>query len=162
MRIFRLIIIIVVSFFSSCSSTKKFESRKSKENFFKWFVDQQEADKIFYRTIDLSLESFWVFKDWGRLTKKDSLDIEHQIILNNGSSISPEIIGKKTIVKNEKEDYFKFSSPIFFDNNKKVWIYMQLWSTGKLGFESIEVWQTTNDGYKRLFETSVLNTGDVE
>jgi hypothetical protein len=94
--------------------TKKFESRKGKENFFKWFVDQQEADKIFYQTIDLSLESFWVFKDWGRLTKKDSLDIEHQIILNNGSSISPEIIGKKTIVKNEKEDYFKFFKPHIF------------------------------------------------
>jgi hypothetical protein len=62
----------------------------------------------------------------------------------------------------KKKTTLNFSSPIFFDNNKKVWIYMQLWSTGKLGFESIEVWQTTNDGYKRLFETSVLNTGDVE
>ena len=159
MRVFYIIAILT---FFSCSSPKKFGGRKSKENFFKWFVDQQEADKIFYRTIDLSLESFWVFKDWGRLTKKDSLDIGHQIILNNGSSISPEIIGKKTIVKNEKEDYFKFSNPVFFNNNKKVWIYMQLWNNGQLGFESVEVYESTHDGYKRLIETSVLNTGDVE
>lgn len=67
------------------------------------------------------------------------------------------------IVRDVKEDdYLRFSYPIFFDNNRKVWIYMQLWSNGKLGFESVEVYELAHDGYKRLFESSALNTGDVE
>jgi len=153
------------TFLFGCNSSKKFESTKDKQNFFKWIIEQQpeDEDKVFNQTINLAIGSFWIFKTEGKLTKKDSFDIQQQISITNGNTLSTNIVGKRTIVTNEKEDYYlKFSNPIFFDNYKKVWIYKQLWIKGEPGYESIEVYELRHDGYKRLFGTTILNDNDIK
>ena len=147
------------------SSQIKFANKKSKEDFFKWIVAQQPEDgnKVFYQTIDLAIESFSIFKMDSTLGNIDTADIVRQIRLTNGNVLSANIAGKKKVVTNEKEDYYlKFSNPIFFDNDRKAWIYTQYWSFGMLGMQSIELYERTKNGYKKIFEIEFLNDRGCE
>ncbi len=76
--------------------------------------------------------------------------------------LSTEIVDKKRVTTNEKEDHWRCSNPIFFDSNKKVWIYVQLWSNGILGVESIAVYESTGSGFRILLGSLSLNDADID
>ena len=162
MKKFYLPTVIGLFFIIDCSSQRKFTSEKSRHAFFKWKVQEQVEEQIFHQTIDLAIESLSILNQVTTFGRIDTLDIQCQIKHTNGATLSPDIYGEKTIVTNVKGDYLKFSNPIFFDDDKKVWIYMQYWSAGKLGVESIEIYEWTNEGYKRLLEIGILNSGGCQ
>jgi hypothetical protein len=159
---FYLITVTGIFFIVDCSSQLKFTSEKSRHAFFKWKVQDQPEDLIFHQTIDLAIESLWIFKQDTSFGRIDTSDIQCQIRQTNGTTLSPDVCGEKTMVTNVKGDYLKFSNPIFFDDDKKVWIYMQYWSLGRLGVESIEIYERINDGYKKLLEIGILNREGCE
>ena len=138
-----------------CSSQNKIDEKKKDANsFLIWLLNQQNDKNVFAKPIELSLETLSSMSEEVKFSKKDSTDIELQIINNNKAWFDSTLSTTKTFVdKTRVEDaYLKMSKPIYFDNGKKLWIYLEHYCGIECGNGEIQVYEKNRNDYKLLFK----------
>ena len=162
MKILALFGILISIIFLNCSSQRNITTKKSKQEFLQWIIEQQSEKQIYKQPIELSIEKFWKLKAHANFSKEDSIELQSQIELNNKTAIDVKLPSNKTFITDvENEDtYLKITNPIFFDDGKKVWIYMQHHSAGKSGSETVEVYEVNDKRYKRHSGMFIWDRGE--
>lgn len=144
-------------FLATCKSQRNIVSRKTKEEFLKWIIEQQPEKKIDKKLVTISLQRFFKLKGDLELSKNDSIKIAEQIHSNSESHLDVNISPNKIIISDvaKENDYLRVSNPIFFDKGKKVWIYIWHICPDDCQNENVEIYEIDKEKYKRLSGTII-------
>ena len=155
MKIFYLIVLVFYSLISlECNSQSKMNES---DKFLSWLLKNREEKIICTSPAEISMSKFNQIKNEFTFSEKDSLSIQKKIMENKKAvfhkSLSPD---KSFLDKIEIGNTFlKISQPIFFDDGRKVLIYIEHHCGIECGEGSIEVYEIKKLGYTLLYKAEI-------
>jgi hypothetical protein len=158
MKNIHLISLFVLALTTHCNAQKTMkQSKKYFDQFLKWRLAGIKEKMVSIRPTQLDMKDLarMAEDDNIKFSKKDSLEIKPQLEINNNYRYDSTLFPAKTFIKKIEYGYFyiKISNPIFFDNGKKLWVYIEHHCPDTCGEGRIEVYELNNGEFKLLFET---------
>ena len=131
------------------------QSKKYFDQFLKWRLARSKDKMVSTQPVQLHIKTLGRMSEGVRFSKKDSLEIQRQIERNNTYKYDSTLFPGKTFIEKIGVEYSftKISNPIFFDNGKKLWVYVEHYCPDTCGEGRIEVYEVNNGTFKLLFET---------
>ena len=131
------------------------QSKKYFDLFLKWRLAKSEDKMVSTQPVPLDVNILGRMSEGVKFSKKDSLEIQPQLERNNKYKYDSTLLPAKTFIEKIPEHYSftKISNPIFFDNGKKLWVYVEHHCTDTCGEGKIEVYEVNNGKFKLVFET---------
>lgn len=126
---------------------------KYSDDFLKWRLAGIEEKIVSVKPVEVDINTLDRMSEKVKFSKNDSLDIQKQIEINNkyryDSTLFPQKLFREKI--GVESFYIKISRPIFFDNGRKLWVYIEYHCPDTCGKGIIEVYAADKAGYKLLF-----------
>jgi hypothetical protein len=118
-----------------------------------WRLAKIEEKIISVKPMELDINTMARMSERVKFSKNDSLEIQSQLEINNRYKYDSTLFsGKSFREKIETErSYIKISRPIFFDNGRKLWVYVEHYCPGTCGHGVIKCYGADKTGYKLLF-----------
>jgi hypothetical protein len=157
MKNFYLISVLLLGFISSHCNAQRTNKQTEKyfDHFLKWRLAKSEDKMVSVQPVQLDIKTLARISEGLKFSKKDSLEIQSQLERNNKHKYDSTLFPAKTFIEIIAYEYFyvKISNPIFFDNGKKLWVYIEHHCPDTCGEGRIEVYEIDRGEFKLLFET---------
>lgn len=151
------ILVLLLAFASSHCNAQRTTKQTEKyfDHFLKWRLAKSEDKIVSVQPVQLDIKTLARMSEDLKFSKKDSLEIQPQLERNNKYKYDSTLFPAKTFIEKIPYEYsfVKISNPIFFDNGKKLWIYIEHHCPDTCGEGRIEVYEIDGGEFKLLFET---------
>lgn len=145
-----------------CNAQKNLTDSKKSNSFLKWVLENEKATDVSTTPLKIDFGVLNILSKEITFSKKDSIDIQKQIVKNEKSNLNSSIsLSKhflndgelKESMKNEPYWFLKVSKPIFFQD--KVLIIVEEHCGIECGSGEIQVYQIKNSTYNLLFKEMI-------